>query len=313
MGRLPALRRVQLAGGRVLTVRRIDRRDLAALARLYGDLDDESRYRRFFSVHHPGRAFFERMVAVGERGGAGLVAVVTGHRGGRGRLVGEASYELLANGDGELGITVEAGWRGWLGAYLLDALAEVAAAAGVPNLEAEVLLVNGPMLALVRSRGYATLPSADWSIVRVLVSTAPRADGDEHPRPTWPAGRGLRVLVEGGGGRWHAQPEAAAAGIELVGCPGPGGRGGPTCPALRGRPCPLVAGADVVVLAHPPDRDDWAALRESHARLHPGVPVCVELRPRQEPVGAEVEAPRADVVRFVERLARSAAAPTTSA
>jgi hypothetical protein len=30
-------------------------------------------------------------------------------------------------------------------------------------------------------------------------------------------------------------------------------------------------------------------------------------------VGAEVEAPRADVVRFVERLARSAAAPTTSA
>lgn len=304
MERLPALRRVQLPGERVLTVRRIDRRDLAGLERLYSDLDDESRYRRFFSVLHPGRDFFERMVAVGERGGAGIVAVVTGHRGGRGRLVGEASYELLANGDGELGIAVDARWRGWLGAYLLDALTEVAAANGVPNLEAEVLLANGPMLSLVRSRGFATLPTGDWSILRVLLSTAPASDDEPHPRPTWPSGAGLRVLVEGSGGGWHAQAEAAEAGVELVGCPGPGGRG-PTCPALLGRPCPLVTGADVVVVAHPPDHDDWSALRGSHARVHPGVPVCVELRPGQEPVPGEVEVVGTDVVRFVERLARS--------
>lgn len=324
MGRLRALRREHLTGDRVLTVRPVDARDVGGLARLYAGLDDESRYRRFFSLHRPDRAFFERLAAVDDRGGAGIVAIVTGHHGGRGRIVGEAGYELLDNGDGELAITVDGAWRGWLGAYLLDVLTEVAAERGVPNLEAELLLANSSMLALVRGRGFATIPTDDWSAVRAVVSTARRREGAARPRPTWPVGaegdddgRGdghLRVLVEGSGGRWHGQEEAAAAGLELLGCPGPAS--GVACPAVLGEPCPLVTGADVVVVAHPPDDEAWQALRTAHHEVHAGVPVCVELRAGTEVVPGEVEVPArggaggtgADrdraVVRFVERLAR---------
>lgn len=56
---------------------------------------------------------------------------------GGARIVGEASYELLPNGAGELAITVAADQRGWIGPYLLDAMVEAAAAGGVPNVEAD--------------------------------------------------------------------------------------------------------------------------------------------------------------------------------
>ena len=55
----------------------------------------------------------------------------------------------------------------------------------------------------------------DWTVVRLLIGT-----GSE--RPTWPGEHDrLRVLVEVAGGRWHAEQEARAAGIQVLGCPGP--------------------------------------------------------------------------------------------
>jgi GNAT superfamily N-acetyltransferase len=313
MPRLPALRRVSIAGDRVLTVRRVARRDVGGIERLYDRLDDGDRYRRFFSVLHPDRTFFERLVEIDERGGAGVVAVVTGHHGGRGRIIGEAGYELLANGDGELAITVDPAWRGWLGPYLLDALTDVAGSRGVANLEAEVLLVNDPMLSLLRSRGFAVLPGDDWSVLRAIISTDRRPLEGARRRPTWPdTGERLRVLVEGAGARWHAQPAAAAAGVELLGCPGPSRQAG--CPMVTGSPCPLVVGADVVVVNHPPAREDWDRVRQAHPVVHPGVPICVELRPGTTAAQGEVDLgsladPTDDlaVVRLVERIAAAGA------
>ncbi len=84
---------------------------------------DDLRY-RFFGVFHPSRAFLEGRAGLASKGGFALVAVVTGVEE---RLVGEAEYVLLPDGDGELGISVTPGWRGWLGPYLLDALLETAA------------------------------------------------------------------------------------------------------------------------------------------------------------------------------------------
>lgn len=275
-------RRTRLPGGGELVVRPVRPDDVDGLVALCESLSDDDRYRRFFSGYHPDRAFFERAASVVDRGGYGLVAVVPGPD--RERLVGEASYELLPDGDGELAMTVAPDWRGWLGPYLLDALVEAAAERGVPNLEADVLATNRAMLSLLRSRGYARLPSDDWVALRLIIGTS-------GPTPVWPpgdrageregGGRRPRVLVEAIGGQWHAAHEAAAAGLEVITCSGPKGAR-PRCPALAGRPCPLAAGADAIVMSHAPDSEAWRTVAESHAHLHPGVPVCVELRPGQE-------------------------------
>ena len=281
-------RRVPLPGGGVLTVRPVATTDVDGLVALYDGLSDDDRYRRFFSGFRPPRSFFERLVNVGERGGFGLVATMGagGDVAGGARIVGEASYELLPNGDGELAITVAADQRGWLGPYLLDALVEAAAARGVRNLEADVLVTNGRMLALLRSRGYATMGSNDWTTLRLVVGTAGRT-------PVWPAGRSAtghtdrpKVLVEVASGRWHAAAEADAAGLQVIACSGPRGAR-PRCPVLAGRPCPLAAAADAIVVSNAPDDERWRALLEAHTDLHPGVPVCVERRagrgPRDQP------------------------------
>ncbi len=287
-------RRVDLPPGRALVVRPVGPGDVDALMALYDGLSDDDRYRRFFSAYRPDRAFFERAAAVRSRGGHGLVAVEAATAPERElRIVGEANYELLPNGDGELAMAVAADWRVWLDPELIDALVDAAADRGVPNLEADVLATNAPMLALLRSRGYANLSSDDWVSLRLIVGTRGRT-------PTWPRGAvrgggpaGPRVLVEAPGGRWHAAREAADAGFDVIACSGP--RGG-RCPALAGEPCPLVAGADAVVVSRPRDDERWRSLVDAHARAHPGVPVCVEPRP-----GGDVDDPRL-VVSIIDRV-----------
>jgi len=260
----------------VLTVRPASPSDVDGLTALYDGLSDDDRHRRFFSGFRPPRSFFERIASVADRGGYGLVATVEGNDGAR--LVGEANYEPLSNGDGDLGMTVAADQRGWLGPYLLDALTEAAAARGVPNLEADVLVTNRPMLTLLRSRGYASVGSNDWSALRLVVGTVGHT-------PVWPAARDAqgspdrpRVLVEVPGGRWHAGAEAEAAGLQVMACSGPRGPRS-RCPVLAGRPCPLAAAADAIVVSNAPDDEQWRAIVDGHAHLHPGVPICVEPRP----------------------------------
>ena len=320
-------RQVRLPDGALLTVRAVASSDADGLLALYDGLSDEDRHRRFFSGFRPPRSFVERLTSVADRGGYGVVATVDGggdaaDGGGAGdgapgtpaaRLVGEASYDLLPNGDGELGITVAADQRGWLGPFLLDALCEAAAARGVPDLEADVLVTNRRMLALLRSRGEASLRSDDWTTARLVVGTAGHT-------PVWPGGAGTgpddrpRVLVEVPGGRWHAQGDAEAVGLEVVACSGPGGTGR-RCPVLAGRPCPLAEAADVIVASNIPDDERWRRVVDAHADLHPGVPVCVERRtappdgPSVTPAGASAEVtvaagddPR-ELVALVDRLA----------
>jgi hypothetical protein len=306
---------VPLPGGALLTLRPVEPSDAAGLAALYNGLSDDDRYLRFFGCYRPPRTFFERLASVVDRGGYGLVATLRTSQEDTGtsaapRIVGEASYEPLPNGNGELGMAVAAGERGWLGPYLLDALVDAAAARHVPNIEADVLITNSRMLALLRSRGYATIGSDDWTSVRLVVGTG-------GPTPVWPGGpvTGPRVLVEVPGGRWHAGPEAAVAGLQVMACSGPGGTRRPRCPVLDGRACPLAAAADAIVVSNVPEDERWHAIVEAHGSLHPGVPVCVE--PRGGPAGRPPLTPAADgaaivvtgdedpnvVVALVDRLA----------
>jgi hypothetical protein len=317
---------VNLPGGRALTVRPVTADDVDGLAALYGRLSIDDLHSRFFSVFRPDRAFFERVASVASRGGHGLVALVrsppgdsgagtgdgtdTGDGDGDGELVAEAGYELLPNGDGELALAVDPTWRGWLGPYLLDALLADAHQLGVPNLEADILVVNGPMLSLVHGRGYATLANDDWATVRVVMAT-------EGRQPSWPGPHDRpRVLVEVPGSRWHAGMDADASGVQVMACGGPArARGG--CPVLRGERCPLVDGADVVVVSHGDDDPRWDALVRAHRQAAAGPPVCLDPPRGSHPpdLPAEAGVPRAPqgegpgpVVAFVRHLAARRAA-----
>lgn len=293
-------RLVTLPDGRVLGVRPVGADDVDGLAALYAGLDDDARYRRFFSIYRPPRSFVERLASIEDRGGRGLVATV---RDGDGpaQVVGEAGYELLANGNGELAITIDRAWRGWLGPYLLDCLLEAAADAGVTGLEADVLCSNLAMLSLLRSRGYALMPQDEPSVVRLLVPTEGRG------RLRWPRRHDApRLLVEGCGGSWRGATAAARAGVQVLGCPGPEAPAN-RCPAARGEPCPLAEGADAVLLNRPGESAAWDALRDAHARLHPEVPVLVDRRGGDgELRSGEVDVTGHDPARVLHEAARHA-------
>src|SRR5262249_12429806 len=138
-----------------LTVREIRPADVEGLDTLFGRLGEEERYHRFFQLSCPGRKFLEQMTRPDDEGGYRLVAVASGPSDS---LVAEAGYVILPDGDGEFGLTVAPGWQGRrLGSRLLDALVAAAAARGVPNLQADILLGNARMLALLSRRGYVTL------------------------------------------------------------------------------------------------------------------------------------------------------------
>jgi hypothetical protein len=168
---------------------------------------------------------------------------------------------MRGDGDGELALTVKKPWRGWLGAYLLDALLSDAAERGVNSLRADILAENRPMLKLIERRGFATVNEPDWTVVSAIVPT-------NGPRPHWPPSHPRRrLLVEGSGGHWHGAAEAWRAGWDVVSCAGPGSRQVPSCPLLEGKPCPLVEGADLVVVATQPPEDTRCTLLARHAQV----------------------------------------------
>jgi RimJ/RimL family protein N-acetyltransferase len=266
------VRRIELPDGRTVTVRPGTSDDVDGLASLYAGLSDEDIYLRFFTAHRPGPDLFGQMVTVGDRGGALLVAEV--EQDGAPQIVGDVWYSRLPDGNGEFAITVAKPWRGWLGAYLLDALLDVAAAHGIPNLEAEVLLRNRAMMALVRRRGCVRLGD-DGSSARVAVGATSRI-------PTWAPGAGHpRVLVEGRR-NWSPQDEATHRGIEVAVCPGPPANGG-RCPALSGGACPLVAEADAVVLSLAPGDQRTREMVRAHRALRPDVPIIIDHRSTDVP------------------------------
>lgn len=258
----PPVRTAHLPGGPILTVRRMVPGDADALARLYDGLSDDDRYRRFFSLYKPDRAAVENWAADNDHGKIRLTVVVSADDGtGPPRLVGDGLCVPLPDGDGEFALTVAEGWRGWLGPYLLDTLAEVAAEQGMRNLQADILNENRRMMAVVRARGYAVMDHPDFTQTRVTTGTGP-------PTPAWPpVRRRPRVLVEARGTRSALHRSLQQSGFEVITCPGPGRR----CPLMAGRPCPLVLEADAVVFAVPADDPQAPALVAGHGRIHPGV------------------------------------------
>ena len=65
----------------------------------------------------------------------------------------------------------------------------------------------------------------------------------------------------------------ALAGWDIITCAGPGAASVPVCPLLEGGVCPLVEGADLVVLALPPSDPRSAALEDAHRLRSTRLPV----------------------------------------
>jgi ribosomal protein S18 acetylase RimI-like enzyme len=256
----------RVAGDRTLVLRPLRPTDAAGLAALYRRLGRTDTYRRFFSAATDVTSVAAREVLVHDRGGLGLVLELVeadGHR----SLVAAATAERLADGDGELAIAVDPDWRGWSGPFLLDALARAAGAAGMRNLQAEVLCENTPMLRLLRRRGAVVLGDGDWVTLRLAVGASERLPG-------WPAGAPHpRVLAEVPGGRWRDASTWLDLGGSVMTCPGPSPTSPAWCPVLRGTTCPLVEGADLV-LCRLRDDEVGRGIREALPRLHPHVTIA---------------------------------------
>ena len=266
---------IDLADGRVMTVRATTADDAERISQLYEGLTMMDRHRRFFGAFSPHVEWCRKWASVAERGGFGVIALVSDDADDADAddaiVVAEAGYAIRADGDGDLAITVATPWRGWLGAYLLDVLVHRAALEGVRNLQADVLLENGPMLALLRHRDAVAIGHDD-GVARLSIGTSGTTP-DWPPRETRP-----RILVEVAGRRWSHEHAAEAAGLALTMCAGPGHRLGHGCPVLEGGRCPLADGADAIVMLLDPADARSQELIEAHRRNNPGIPVLVRHR-----------------------------------
>ena len=248
---------IDVGQGRIVEIRPTTFADADAIKALYEPFSLDDRHRRFLSAFVPTSAWCESWASIADRGGFGLIAFVHSEEGDE--VIGEAGYALQSDGDGEFAVAVAPAWRGWLGIYLVDRLVRHAAEAGIENLQAEVLLDNRPMLAILRHRGAVDLEHPD-SVVRMSI-------GARSDVPSWPPAETRRkLLVASTSGRWSAEKDAADAGWATAMCRGPNRRGSDGCPVLRGEHCPLADRADAIVVMLDPDEDTTehlvAALRE---------------------------------------------------
>jgi ribosomal protein S18 acetylase RimI-like enzyme len=279
----------ELPDGRRIVVRHAEPDDLNGLVALYGRMSGDDRWLRFFTGGAPSAAFLRKWVSIADEGGLLLVAILEG-RDGRQLLIAEAGYSLQADGDGEFGIGVDPAWRGWMGSWLLALLSRQAHARGVPNLQAVVQMANRPMLALLRRHGPAVVEQPDYSEIRLVIATG----GDV---PSWPIrDHRPRILIEASSGRWAGEEAARAAGFELRTCRGPDSRG--RCPLLHGERCPLVDGADVIVVQLATESETTQPLLDAHLAEHEQV-VFV---PAPGAAGPEPCETAAEVVERIEQL-----------
>lgn len=245
-----AMQEVALSGGRTLTLRLANSADVPAMEALYRRLSIDDLRKRFFTGGLPPRATVEKWASVEEgRGGACLVVEEADADGTR-RIVAEAGFAPLPDGDAEMAITVDPDHRGWMGPWLLDALLEHAAAKAIPNLQALIAAQNTRMRLMICRRGASALPDDDWTNIRLQISTTGEVPSWPHTNP-----RRRRLLVEGPSHQWSGTAAANRLGYDVMVCTGPSGRA-KDCPLLEGEHCPLVDGADGVLVALPAEEHE---------------------------------------------------------
>lgn len=264
-----AVESIDIGRDRTLEIRPTTAADAELIYELYQPLSLEDRHRRFFTAFQPELSWCRDWASVGERGGHGVIAIV--HHADRDEVAGEAGYALRSDGDGDLAVMVAPEWRGWLGSYLVDVLVRHAASNGIDNLQADVLLENRPMLAILHHRDAVDLEHSRGA-VRLTIGTAGYL-------PSWPPNaEGHKVLVAAPGGRWSSADAAVKAGCVTAVCSGPNRRHHGGCPVLEGGRCPLADNADAIVILLDPDDEQTQQLVALHRKNRPGVPIFVTQR-----------------------------------
>ena len=152
-----------LRNGRRVEIRSLRPSDRAGLLEAVANMSEEARYRRFFA---PKRSFTEKEIDfylnVDFVGHVALVAVVDGAIAGGGR------YILSEPGRAEVAFSVDDAHQGQgIGSALMRHLVTIARAAGLAELEAEVLPENSPMLKVFERCGLPTRQRRESGVVHV--------------------------------------------------------------------------------------------------------------------------------------------------
>lgn len=179
MGAYPEQREadVALRDGSTVRVRPVRSEDRPALRTFLGELSDESRAFRFFSMGTNLDRAADWASEVDYDTRYGLVAL----RGTEQRVVGNASYVSEGEGRAEVAFAVadELQGRG-LGTILLAHLAEAAADAGIGLFEAQVLTANHRMVEVFRESGFPVEISSEPGSIRVELPTSLSAEAQER-------------------------------------------------------------------------------------------------------------------------------------
>jgi GNAT superfamily N-acetyltransferase len=168
-----------------ITIRRARERDRAALAEMFARCTAQTRYRRFHGHVNvlPARYLTEALsgrpdhLALVAVAGAGPRASCT-----EGYIVALASCRTGAGGAGDLGVLVEDDWqRLGIGAALLRAIAEHAAATGIGVFTAQILAEQSWILRLLAAFGRCESVTTRGVLeVRVTVSGSVEHRGPGH-------------------------------------------------------------------------------------------------------------------------------------
>jgi acetyltransferase len=141
--------------GTPVTIRPIRPDDVQLMQAFVKTLSPKTKYLRFMSaVRELAPAIIERFTRIDYGRDMALVALVGEGQGDR--QVGVARYVRAADGaSAEMAIVVADEWQGrGLSRRLLTQLIDIARAAGLKTLSADILTVNEPMLALSRALGF---------------------------------------------------------------------------------------------------------------------------------------------------------------
>lgn len=136
-----------------LEIRPVRADDAGRLVDLHARCSDQARYFRFHAAKPRLRAAeAEYLAAADGRGRVALAATVT--EDGEERVVADARFDLVGNGDAEAALLIRDDMAGrGIGTLLLDRLVTLAAAGGVRRILLDILPENRAMLALARRAG----------------------------------------------------------------------------------------------------------------------------------------------------------------